>query len=196
MISVKCASELGEGCRRKISEIFIDGFGQYLTFFSKDPKRLAQAVEHMFNLDVFYVAFVEGEIVGITACTNGEGTSVKLIRKELKRHLGFVKGTMAYLFLKPEFEKKPIESGEQLASVDFVATASKFRGSGVATTILEHLFTLPQYNQYILEVADTNMNAVKLYEKLGYKEFKRIKHKHSKRSGINYLVYMKYDKPP
>jgi ribosomal protein S18 acetylase RimI-like enzyme len=46
----------------------------------------------------------------------------------------------------------------------------------------------------VLEVADTNLNAVNLYTKLGFKEFKRVEEKHSKASGINYLVYMKYIK--
>jgi ribosomal protein S18 acetylase RimI-like enzyme len=75
---------------------------------------------------------------------------------------------------KREFQKPPIEIGDKIASVEFVATASKFRGKGVASAIMNYLFTFPQYNEYVLEVADTNTNAVKLYEKLGYKEFKRI----------------------
>lgn len=37
----------------------------------------------------------------------------------------------------------------------------------------------------------TNMKAVKLYEKLGYSEFLRIRQKHSKQIGVNNLVYMK-----
>jgi ribosomal protein S18 acetylase RimI-like enzyme len=59
---------------------------------------------------------------------------------------------------------------------------------------MNHFFALPQYDEYILEVADTNTAAVKLYEKLGYKEFKRIKEKHSRISGINYLIYVRYKK--
>ena len=47
--------------------------------------------------------------------------------------------------------------------------------------------------QYIM-VADTNKNAVKLYEKLGFVEIKRVKMNNSKRSCINFLVYMRYVK--
>lgn len=194
MIEIRRASELGENTRKKISEIFVDGFGKELTFFSKDSKQLARALEHMFVLDVFYVAIIDGEIAGITACTNGRMTSTVSNKKELIKHLGFLKGTIASYIFKREFEKLPIEVGDRMASVEFVATASKYRGKGVATAIMNHIFTLPQYDEYVLEVADTNTNAVKLYEKLGYKEFRRIKPKHSKISGINYLVYMKYKK--
>lgn len=63
-----------------------------------------------------------------------------------------------------------------------------------ATAIINYIFNFPQYNEFVLEVADTNINAVKLYQKLDFKEFKRKKQKHSKISGVNYLLYMKKEK--
>jgi ribosomal protein S18 acetylase RimI-like enzyme len=194
MIEVKRASELGENSKKKISEIFVDGFGKHLTAFSKDYKKLADAFEHMFVLDVFFVAVIDGEIAGITACTDGKISCINHNKKELIKHLGFLKGTFANIIFKREFQKPAIKTGDRIASVEFVATASKYKGKGVATEIMNYLFALPQYDEYILEVADTNTNAVNLYKKLGYKEFHRIKQKHSKISGINYLVYMKYTK--
>jgi ribosomal protein S18 acetylase RimI-like enzyme len=195
MIEIKCASELGDNAKRKISEIFVNGFGEHLKYFTKDNTKLVEALEHMFVTDVFYVAIIDDEFAGIAACINGESSTVYLNKKELRKHLGFYKGTLAYIFLKPEFQKPPIKTGDKIASVEFVATASKFRGKGAATAIINHLFSLQHYNEYILEVADTNTNAVKLYEKLGFKEFTRIKEKHSKRSGVNFRVYMNYIKP-
>ncbi|WP_224768245.1 GNAT family N-acetyltransferase [Metabacillus idriensis] len=193
-IEIKRASELEENTKKKMSEIFVDGFGKDLTFFSKDKEKLVKDLEHTFVDDAFYCALIDGEMAGITACTNGKVSSVYLNNKELRKHLGLYKGTLAGLFLKPEFEKPPIETGNNIASVEFVATASKYRGNGVATAIMNYIFSFPHYDQYVLEVADTNTGALKLYEKLGYRELTRIKHKHSKRSGINYLVYMKYRK--
>ncbi len=194
MIEIKRANELKGNTKKRMSEIFVDGFGQHLTFFSNDPEKLAAALEHMFVPDVFYVAIADGEIAGMAACTNGKVFSVKLDQKELKRHLGVYKGTMAHLALKPQFEKPPVKIGDDIASVEFVATASKHRGKGVATAILNHILALPEYQEYILEVADNNTNAVKLYEKAGFKEFERIKQRWSRISGVNYLVYMEYIK--
>jgi hypothetical protein len=88
MIEIKHASELGENSKKKISEIIVDGFGKHLTFFSKDDKKLAEALEHMFVLDVFYVAMIDGEIAGITVCTNGKTSSINHNKRELIRHLG------------------------------------------------------------------------------------------------------------
>lgn len=190
------ASEFGNDTKMKISEIFVDGFFQWLHFFSKDKGKLVKAFSHMFNLEAFYVAVIDGEIAGITACTDGKVSSVHLESKELKKHLGFFRGIIAYFILKREFEEKPypfeIEKG--MGMVEFVATSKKYRGKGVASAIMNHIFDSTPYDIYVLEVADTNTNAVKLYEKLGYTEFLRIKQKHTKQSGINYLVYMKYAK--
>lgn len=188
------ASEFGNDTKMKISEIFVDGFFQWLNFFSKDKDKLAKAFSHMFNLKVFYVAVIDGEIAGITACTDGKVSSVHLESKELKKHLGFFMGTIAYSVLKREFEEKqyPFEIKKGMGMVEFVATSIKYRGQGVATAIMNYIFESTPYGVYALEVADTNTNAIKLYERLGYTEFVRIKQKHSKRSGVNHLVYMKY----
>lgn len=186
----------GDSTKMKISEIFVDGFFQWLNFFSKDKDKLTKAFSHMFNLKVFYIAVIDGEIAGIAACTDGKVSSVQLKSQELKKHLGFFMGSIAYFVLKREFEEKsyPFEITKGMGMVEFVATSAKYRGQGVASAIMTHIFESTPYDVYALEVADTNANAVKLYEKLGYSEFLRVKQKHSKKSGVNYLVYMKCSK--
>jgi ribosomal protein S18 acetylase RimI-like enzyme len=190
------ASEFGNNTKMKISQVFVDGFFQWLHFFSKDKEKLIQAFCHMFNLEVFYVAVIDSEIAGIAACTDGKIPTVKLNSNQMKKHLGFFMGTIAYLILKREFETKkyPFKIEKGMGMVEFVATSTKYRGKGVATAILNHIFASTPYTIYALEVADTNTNAINLYEKLGFIEFLRIKQKGSKRSGINHLVYMKYNK--
>ncbi len=65
-----------------------------------------------------------------------------------------------------------------------------FRGKGLAASLLEYIHTHCPYKSFVLEVADTNGPAVRLYQKLGYVERMRVAEKHSKRAGINYRVYM------
>jgi ribosomal protein S18 acetylase RimI-like enzyme len=84
----------------------------------------------------------------------------------------------------------PIEPGT--GSVEYVATKAKFRGKGVASTLIKHIVREGGYTSYVLDVADTNTNAFRLYEALGFREFMRVPHKYAKQSGINYTVYMKY----
>lgn len=195
-MEIRLASEFGDKICKQISDIFVGGFFQWLKYFSNDPQRLSRAFAHMFILDSFYVAVVDGSIAGIVACTDGKTPSVRLDSKELRRHLGLVRGTITGIILKKQFENHPypftVEPG--WGSVEFVATGTEYRGKGVASAIIRHITEATPYNSYVLEVADTNTPAVKLYEKLGFREIMRVKQKHSKQSGINFLVYMKYDK--
>ncbi|MDR1894847.1 MAG: GNAT family N-acetyltransferase [Spirochaetales bacterium] len=197
MIEIKRANEIEKGIREKISEIFVQGFGKDLRFFSKDYNILKKALAHIFVLDLFYIALANNEIAGIMACTNMKTFCIQHDKKTFIKHLGLIKGISADMVFKNYFQKYPkypVETNEKTASVEFVATSEKYRGQGIASAIMRHLWTFPEYNEYILEVADTNIPAVKLYEKLGYKEIYRKKQKFSKYAGINYLIYMKYSK--
>lgn len=195
-MEIKRASEMGESARKQVSEIFVGGFIQWLRYFSKDTEKLSRAFAHMFVLESFYVAVVDTEIAGIAACTDGKTPPVRLQSRELRRHLGLIMGSAAGMMLKRELENHPypflIEPGT--GSVEFVATGGNYRGKGVASAIIRHIISDTPYSAYVLEVADTNTPAVRLYEKLGFREFLRIPHPYSKQSGINHLIYMKCGK--
>lgn len=190
------ANELGGSARKSISDIFVAGFMQWLKYFSKDAEKLSRAFAHMFVLDAFYVATIDGNIAGIAACTDGKTPPVHIHASEFRRHLGLIKGSIAAAVLKKELENHaypfPVEPGT--GSVEFVATGTNHRGKGVASGIIRHILANAPYRNFILEVADTNVNAVRIYEKLGFTEFFRVAHKNSKQSGVNYLVYMRREK--
>jgi ribosomal protein S18 acetylase RimI-like enzyme len=192
MIEIVPARELGEGYRRPIAEVFVDAFGHDFAYFSKDPRRLADAFEHMLVLDVFHVALLDGEPAGVAACTDGRQPSAVPQGKHLRRHLGLVKGTIGAVALRREFSGGVPGLAGEAASIEFVGTASRFQGKGVATALITHLLALPQYREYVLEtVSDINTPALNLYRKLGFVEYKRVPVKHTKLSGISYYVSLK-----
>lgn len=195
-IEIVRADRLGDPARNEISDIFVGGFIQWLRYFSNDPQRLSRAFAHMFLLDSFYVALVDGQIAGIAACTNGSSPSVRLEARELRRHLGFLRGSMAAMLLKSHLENHPypFPVRPDWGSVEFVATDAQHRKKGIAIAIMEHIAKVTPFSAYVLEVADINLPAIRLYEKFGFKEFLRTSAPHSKRSGINHLVYMKYER--
>ncbi len=179
-----------------VSRIFVEAFYQWFQYFSKDTEKLALAFENTFVWDRFYFAVCDGKICGITACTDGKSPSIKLIRKDLVKHLGFVKGTIANLVLKNELENHPypFELSSDTMSIEFVAVDKGFRNKSVATNLIKHIIENNNCSEFILEVADTNESAVNLYKKLGFVEFLSVPHKQPKQSGINNLIYMKYKK--
>lgn len=181
--------------RMQMSEIFAEGFTQWLGYFSKDKNIIAKAFAHMFVLEQFYVAIVNDKVAGMLACTDGKTLSVRLNKKELRNHLGFYKGSIAGLFLKKEFEVLYENISPNTGSIEFVGTAYEFRGQGVASHLIRYVLENTPYNNYVIEeVADTNTPALKLYEKLGFEEYKRkdISAGKAKKIGINHLVSLKY----
>ncbi|MDA3626794.1 N-acetyltransferase [Saccharopolyspora sp. WRP15-2] len=191
-IDVKPAAELGESYRRRIAEVFVDGFGPDFAYFSKDPRTLADAFAHTLVLDVFHVALVDGEPAAIAACTNGRQRSVRCNPAELREHLGLFKGTFATITFQRMFREAFPEPRNGVASIEFVAAASEFRGRGIAKALLEHILALPQYREYLLEeVSDINEPALRLYAKLGFREYKRRKVHHTRWSGINHYVSLR-----
>ena len=126
--------------RNQMSQIFADGFTQWLGYFSKDKNVIAKAFEHIFVLDQFYVATVENKIAGMAACTDCKTLSVRLNKKELRKYLGFAKGSIAGIVLKKEFEAPFENPPADTGSIEYVGTASEFRGKGVASQIIKYIF--------------------------------------------------------
>ncbi|SDT47163.1 Acetyltransferase (GNAT) family protein [Paenibacillaceae bacterium GAS479] len=197
MFTIIRADQAESDVRAQMSDIFADGFTQWLHYFSKDRNRIAKAFTHMFVLDQFYVALQDGRVAAMAACTDGTATSVKLDSAQLREHLGFIRGTFAGIVLKKEFEQRLYNPGGDKCSIEFVGTALPFRGLGAASTLIRYLLEHKSYNEFLIEeVADTNEPAMKLYAKLGFVEYKSklLPEKHARKNGINRLVSLKYMK--
>ncbi|WP_152360600.1 GNAT family N-acetyltransferase [Microlunatus speluncae] len=193
MIDIVPARELGPDAPRIVSEIFIDGFGEHFTAFAKDPQRLVAAFAHTFVLDLFYVARLDGDPAGIAACTDGVQRCVESDAATMRKHLGLIRGSFAHLVFASQFSQSIADPQPRQGSIEFVATSARHRGQGVATALLTWLHDLPQYDSFVLaEVADTNAAALSVYERLGYVEYVRKPVRHSRFSGINAYVSLRY----
>ncbi|XOJ01676.1 GNAT family N-acetyltransferase [Paenibacillus polymyxa] len=191
------ADRAGVEVRNQMAEIFADGFSQWLTYFSKDRDVTAKAFAHMFVLDQFYVALAGDRVAAFGACTDCQSFSLELQSALLRRHLGWFKGSMAALILKREFQKPFVDPPAETGSVEFIGTALSFRGQGAASAVIKHMLVhLPYRNYLIEEVADTNVPAIRLYEKLGFTEYKRksLSPRQARISGINHMVSLRLKK--
>jgi len=194
MVEIKRASDFDKDVRNEMTEMFVDGFGQWLTFFSKDRGKLIDTFNHIFLLDNFFIAFENEKVVGMVGCTESNKSTIRLDKREFIKNLGFFKGIISYYILKKAFSKQTPGADIGIGSIECVATSQEYRGRGIATTIINHIFEESDYNEFILEVADTNIPAMNLYKKIGFEEYARIKQKFAKQSGVNYLVYLIHKK--
>ena len=191
-MEIKRAVELGDSIREKLCELYIEAFyNDGLKNFSKDKAKLVKAFTHVFELEYFYVAVIDGEIAGMIACMGRGPFCMKFKKKIFIKHLGIFWGLLAYFIYKSS-AKDSLKLGENTALIEYVATNAKYRRKGVASTLMKHLFTFSEYKHYVLKVADTNPDAFELYKKLGYKE--KYRKKFMPNSGINYWIHMEYSK--
>jgi ribosomal protein S18 acetylase RimI-like enzyme len=187
-MEIKRAMEFDDEIREKISALYVDAFYENaMKHFSKDKTKLANAFSHAFVLDYFYVALIDDEIAGIVACMGKGPFCMNFDKKILIKHLGFFKGRLAYFGFRQYVKKLP-NLGENEALIESVATDKKHQRKGVASALIKHLFALPDYQNYVLEVLEKNVNAFDLYQKLGFGEIKR-----AKSFGVGYII-MKYSK--
>jgi len=178
--------------RPELSRIFVEGFYSWINRFNKDKEQLKAMFAHVFNLDQFYVA-VEGRIIAaMTACTRSS-SPISLRREVFVEKLGLICGTITYLRIKRNMVRNsyPFNLSPQTGSIEFVACAPEFQQMGITRELILYTMEANPYNAYVLEVADTNVFAVRLYTRLGYKEIKRIKAPSPKRNGVNYFLYMR-----
>lgn len=66
-----------------------------------------------------------------------------------------------------------------------------------ASVVIQHMLDhLPYRNYLIEEVADTNVPAIRLYEKLGFTEYRRkpLSSMQARRSGINHMISLRLEK--
>ncbi|SCG62277.1 Acetyltransferase (GNAT) family protein [Micromonospora halophytica] len=192
MVVVERGDELGEGFRRRITEVYVRSFAADFVAFSRDTDKLADAFEHMLLLERFYIALVDGEPAGLASLTEGGQTLFAPRWRQVRRHLGLVRGLLGYVVIRRWFMRPSDGARPGLAEIGFVATEPAYQGRGVATALLRHLLALPGYREYVLEdIKDTNAPALGLYAKLGFTVYKRRKVRFARHAGFTELVSMK-----
>jgi ribosomal protein S18 acetylase RimI-like enzyme len=193
-MEIKRAIEFNDGIREKISTLYIDGFYDIgLKHFSKDKEVLTQAFSPMFPLEYFYVAVINNEVAGMVACLGKGNICLNIDKKIFTKYFGRFLGFMAYFTNKQYIKNLPVHKMDnETAVIEYVVTNSKYKGKGVASALIKHIFALPEYKHFLIEVADTNPIAFELYKKLGFKETHRKRYMPG--SGINYWIHLKYSK--
>jgi hypothetical protein len=102
-VVVERGDELGEGYRRRITEVYVRSFAADFIAFSRDTERLADAFEHMLLLERFYVALVDGQPAGLASLTEGDQTLFAPRWREIRRHLGLARGLLGYVVIRRWF---------------------------------------------------------------------------------------------
>lgn len=182
-----------ESDRHGIALCIAEGFEKDFSVLSPDNKKIAAAIASGLQIDKFYVLEIEGGIAGVIAISDCFGRAAKADKPALRKHLGFLKGLLAGIVLKEEFEGKlsyPATTGY----IEFVTVRKPYRGDGAAAYMLKESIGLSIYDEFVLDVTDINTEAIRCYTRAGFREFKRVPEKHAKQKGFEAKIYMRYGK--
>lgn len=186
------ADQLNFDPRMQMADILVEAFYHHFVYFSKDKQKLANSFAPAFDLSAFYVAVENGQVASLTGVTDKKSPALNLDKKHLRKELGFIRGTLAYIMLNKMMVAKPypFTVEKDTGVIDFVASSPNFRGRGITYQLMNHAMKTSGYKRYILEVVDNNTPAIRLYQKLGFKEFTTVPEKHPKQADFDYYSYM------
>lgn len=195
-VVVERGDVLGEDHRRRITEVYVASFADDFVAFSRNPVTLADAFEHMLLLGRFHVALVDRVPAGLASLTEGGQALLAPRWRELRRHLGPVRGALAYTVIRRWFMRTSEGARPGRGEIGFVATAPAFQGRGVATALLRHLTALPGPDELVIEdIKDTNAAALRVYEKCGFTVYRRRRIRFARWAGFTELLSMRLVRP-
>lgn len=175
--------------RNDIALCIAEGFEEDFLVLCKDTGKVAKAISSGIIINKFYVAEIGNKMAGVIAVSNCEGRAVMTDISSYRKNFGMIKGIIAKLVLREEFEAS-IEYPVTTGYIEFVAVRKNDRRKGIATAMLKESMALSSYKEYVLDVTDINLPAIKCYSSLGFEEFKRVNEKHSKQKGYHAKIYM------
>jgi len=182
--------------RGEISRVFVEGFYPLLKMLCRDKSKLTKALAHAFRTEVFYALEDGGRVAAIAALADGVNSSLRLDRSELRRHLGFLRGSLAWLTMHKEvnFPKYPFPIEHGMSAIENVAVDPAYRRQGLARLLLIHIIETAPGGALVLEVADNNKAARALYGSLGFREVASLPQKYEKFTGTKAFLYLRLDK--
>lgn len=179
--------------KKQIANTIAICYEREFSTLEKDMRKIGSALEPGIQWGNFYVAELNGSIIGISACSDCDGRALHIDKYYFRNALGIIKGTIAIFFLSDEFMHSlpyPKETGY----IEIVGVLPEYQGNGIAKKIIHEIIASTKYNEFILDVTDINVPAQKCYEHIGFVEYERVPERGGKIKGFKERIFMKYKK--
>lgn len=188
-IEIRQYGQMKTSQKEKTLEVFIEGFKHLMTF-SKDEQELKVLLSNAFDPSLVY-AYIENEkVIGMMGIATNRVRPIRLELEQCINIYGKLKGTVLCKQMNGIFQSQVVKRNTDLY-IDVLATTKKERGKGVATKLMEYAFSLPNYEEYFIEVLSKNRDAKRLYERIGFKTYKKSPISFISLMGQGYPIKMK-----
>ena len=154
--------------------ICCEGFFSQIGWLFGSKQKAITVLEHGFDTELGLTAQMQGQLVGFVGFKYENRPFFQFERSYCIRELGLLRGLLACLLLNNMTAAKPLSDEMYIAVL--VVDASMC-GKGIGSLLMQAAFEIAQQNQcpaVVLDVANTNPDARRLYERLGFKLVRTI----------------------
>lgn len=181
-----------ESDKSQIAHVIAYSFEKDFSGFANDMSLIAKVFEKGIDFNRFLVAEQDNKIVGVAGCADCTGRALSINKKDCRKYLGFIRGSIAFMVFKEEF-MLPLLYPVNIGNCDIIGVLKEARNQGIGKALLEKMIEYnSDYSEFIINVIDINKTAIKIYENFGFKEFERIPYKWAKQSGFKEKIWMRY----
>ena len=170
IVEYGCLNELQ---KNQAVELFIEGFGHFMTF-SKDEDLKRKLFFEIFHPSLFLCYVKEEKVLGLMGIATNKMRPLNFDYDLCRQYFGKLKGAILSRQMNAIFQKPVVKSKDELY-IDILVTGSEARRKGVGTALLNYAFEKAKYTVWSVEAFSDNRAAISLYKKNGFRVDKNKK---------------------
>lgn len=186
IVEYGCLNELQ---KNKAVELFIEGFGHFMTF-SKDEDLKRKLFFEMFHPTLFLCYVEDEKVLGLMGIATNKIRPLNFDYDLCIKYFGKIKGAILSKQMNAIFQSPVVKTKSELY-IDILVTGSEARRKGVGTALLNHAFEMEGYTVWSVEAFSNNQAAISLYEKNGFRIEQRKKRSLMRFLGAGYPIRLR-----
>lgn len=180
--------ELSLTQKEEAVELFMDGFGQFMTF-SKDEELKKELFIQIFDPKLFLCYLEDNKVLGFMGLGTNKVRPINFKKEICQELFGKCKGAIISKQMNATFQKIVVKGDEELY-LDTLVTHPSYRSKGIGSILVNKACSLKEYNSIIVEVFSKNTKAISFYEKNGFVITKEHKFSMMRLLGSGYPITM------
>ena len=180
--------ELSLTQKEEAVELFMDGFGQFMTF-SKDEELKKKLFIQIFDPKLFLCYLEDNKVLGLMGLGTNKVRPINFKKEVCQELFGKCKGAIISKQMNATFQKIVVKGDKELY-LDTLVTHPSYRSKGIGSILVNKACSLKEYNSIIVEVFSKNTKAISFYEKNGFVITKEHKFSMMRLLGSGYPITM------
>ena len=169
-------------------ELFMDGFGQFMTF-SKDEELKKELFIQIFDAKLFLCYLEDNKVLGLMGLGTNKVRPINFKKEICQELFGKCKGAIISKQMNATFQKIVVKGDKELY-LDTLVTHPSYRSKGIGSILVNKACSLEGYDSIVVEVFSKNTKAISFYEKNGFAITKEHKFSMMRLLGSGYPITM------